>query len=52
MQVVGLSMYEEPDRAAAMMEAGAAAYLTKSGHSDALIATIRNVCTGVPSAAV
>jgi len=42
-KVIGLSMYEEVDRFAAMMEAGAAAYLTKSGSTDLLIETIRRV---------
>ena len=42
-QVIGLSMYEERDRSAAMLEAGAAAYLTKSGKTDRLIDTIRRV---------
>jgi PAS domain S-box-containing protein len=42
-QVIGLSMYEESDRAAAMMEAGAQAYLTKSGKSEILIDTIKNI---------
>ncbi|MFP4349984.1 MAG: response regulator [Desulfococcaceae bacterium] len=42
-QVIGLSMYEEPDRSEAMLAAGARAYLTKSGKSDILIQTIRRV---------
>ncbi|MFW6146438.1 MAG: response regulator [Planctomycetota bacterium] len=42
-QVIGLSMYEEPDRAAAMTDAGAAAYLSKSGSADVLLDTIRSV---------
>lgn len=41
-QVIGLSMYQEPDRAAAMKAAGARAYLSKSDPSDVLIRTIRN----------
>jgi CheY-like chemotaxis protein len=41
-QVIGLSMYDEADRAAAMIDAGAAAYLSKSGSADVLIKTIRN----------
>lgn len=40
-EVIGLSMYEEPDRAAAMIGAGASAYLTKSGNSEDLLCTIR-----------
>lgn len=42
-KVIGLSMYEEPDRAAAMLEAGASAYHTKSGDMNALLQTIRDV---------
>ncbi len=41
--VIGLSMYDEQDRAAAMLEAGAATYLTKSGESDALLQAIHNL---------
>ncbi len=41
--VIGLSMFEEPDRSEAMLAAGARAYLTKSGKSDILIRTIRQV---------
>ncbi len=41
-QVIGLSMFEEEDRAQAICSAGAVAYLTKSGRSEDLIATIRN----------
>ncbi len=39
--VIGLSMFEEGKVAARMKEAGAAAFLTKSGPSDRLLATIR-----------
>jgi CheY-like chemotaxis protein len=39
--VIGLSMHEEDDMADAMRSAGAAAYLSKGGPCDALIATIR-----------
>ncbi len=39
--VIGLSMHEEDDMALAMRAAGAIAYLSKGGPSDALIATIR-----------
>jgi PAS domain S-box-containing protein len=42
-KVIGLSMYEEADRAAAMIGAGAFAYLTKSGEFEDLIDTIRKV---------
>lgn len=40
-RVIGLSMHEEADMAAAMQEAGAFAYLTKGGPPDVLIETIR-----------
>lgn len=40
-RVIGLSMHEEADMAAAMREAGAFAYLTKDGPPDVLIETIR-----------
>jgi CheY-like chemotaxis protein/anti-sigma regulatory factor (Ser/Thr protein kinase) len=40
-RVIGLSMFEEAEQAQAMRDAGAVAYLTKSGASDALIAAIR-----------
>lgn len=42
-RIIGLSMYEESDRSAAMMEAGASAYLTKSEKSNILLHTIRRV---------
>lgn len=42
-QVIGLSMYEEADRARAMAEAGAAAYLSKSGNLDRLLQTVRSI---------
>ncbi len=41
--IIGLSMYVEADRAEAMLSAGASAYLTKSGGSESLIATIRQI---------
>ena len=41
-RIIGLSMYEEADRAESMIAAGAAAYVTKSGRSDVLLAAIRN----------
>jgi PAS domain S-box-containing protein len=39
--VIGLSMHEEEDMAASMLEAGAVAYLTKGGATGPLISTIR-----------
>ena len=39
--IIGLSMFEEAERAAAMRQAGAVAYLTKSGPSEAVLAAIR-----------
>lgn len=47
-RVIGLSMHEEKDLAAAMRSAGAVAYLSKGGSSDLLIATIRSVVSAVP----
>ncbi len=40
-RVIGLSMYDDPDFARSMCDAGAEAYLTKGGPSDDLIAAIR-----------
>ena len=42
-RIIGLSMYEEADRAAAMLEAGATAYLSKSGRSEVLLHAIREI---------
>jgi PAS domain S-box-containing protein len=42
-QVIGLSMYSEHEMAAAMRQAGAAAYLTKDGPVEMLAAEIRRV---------
>ena len=42
-RIIGLSMFEEPDRAAAITEAGAVRYLTKSGLIEALVAAVRTV---------
>jgi two-component system NarL family response regulator len=41
-QIIGLSMYDEEDQAAAILNAGAAAYHCKSGSSALLLAAIRN----------
>ncbi len=43
MRIIGLSMFQEDNHRNAMREAGAAAYLTKSGPSEELIETIRAV---------
>ena len=40
-QVIGLSMFQEKEQAAAMREAGAVDYLTKSGPADSVVAAIR-----------
>jgi two-component system invasion response regulator UvrY len=40
-RVIGLSMYREADRAAAMLDAGACAYVDKTAGADALLAAIR-----------
>jgi CheY-like chemotaxis protein/anti-sigma regulatory factor (Ser/Thr protein kinase) len=42
-RIIGLSMYESADRAAAMLSAGACAYVTKSGKAAELLETIRCV---------
>jgi len=40
-RIIGLSMFQEDNRRTAMREAGATAYLTKSGPSEELIEAIR-----------
>ncbi|RJQ56038.1 MAG: PAS domain S-box protein [Desulfobacteraceae bacterium] len=40
-RIIALSMFEDSDIAAVVSEAGAAAYLTKTGNTKALLATIR-----------
>ena len=42
-RIIGLSMFEEPDRSDAMRAAGAVGYLTRGGSADALLAAIRTV---------
>ncbi|HSB67721.1 MAG TPA: response regulator [Candidatus Methylomirabilis sp.] len=42
MRVIGLSMFEESEQARAMREAGAVAYVTKSGAPETLLAAIRD----------
>ncbi len=44
--IIGLSMFEEEERAQAMRNAGAVNYLTKSGPVTGLIAAIRNCMSG------
>lgn len=48
-RVIGLSMYDEADRAAAMLEAGACAYLNKTVDADALLNVIRTTGRGASS---
>jgi PAS domain S-box-containing protein len=48
-RIIGLSMFEEAERARAMRDAGAVAYLTKSGPSSDLVATIRSCMDNQPS---
>jgi PAS domain S-box-containing protein len=40
-RVIGLSMYDHKDQAAAMIEAGASAYCTKDGETEVLLSVIR-----------
>ncbi len=42
-RVIGLSMYEDADRATAMLQAGAARYVTKSAEFEELLTVIRSV---------
>jgi PAS domain S-box-containing protein len=46
-RIIGLSMFQEGEQQAAMREAGAVDYLTKSGPSEALIEAIRGACAQV-----
>lgn len=41
-RIIGLSMYDEADRAKAMMDVGASAYVTKSAEFSRLVNTIRS----------
>lgn len=43
-KIIGLSMYADPDVAAAMRDAGAVTYLTKGGPSEELAMAIRACC--------
>jgi DNA-binding NarL/FixJ family response regulator len=45
-RIIGLSMFQEPQQAQAMLDAGAVAYLTKSGPAESLVSTIRNCAAG------
>jgi DNA-binding NarL/FixJ family response regulator len=47
-RVMGLSMYDDADRAEAMRKAGAVAYLSKGGPSEDLVAAIRR-CAPMPA---
>ncbi|RPI26619.1 MAG: response regulator [Acidobacteria bacterium] len=47
-QIIGLSMHESSDVAAAMLKAGAAAYLTKGGPSEELVSAIRTCAARNP----
>lgn len=47
-QVIGLSMFEEGEQSAAMLKAGASAYLTKSGDFKDLLAAIRKWAPSLP----
>lgn len=49
-RVVGLSMYDELDRAQAMLDAGASAYLNKTVDADALLEAIRRIGAQAPPA--
>ncbi len=44
-QIIGLSMYEETERAEAMLEAGARIYLNKGGPTQDLVAAIRTAAS-------
>ncbi len=47
--IIGLSMFEESDRGAAMRNAGAVAYLSKSGNSDTLLTAVRKNARSRPA---
>ncbi len=44
LHVIGLSIHDKEDVAAAMRNAGATAYLNKAGSSEQLLQTIRRMC--------
>jgi DNA-binding NarL/FixJ family response regulator len=43
-RIIGLSMFQEGEQAAAIREAGAVDYVTKSGSSEAMLSLIRSCC--------
>jgi DNA-binding NarL/FixJ family response regulator len=45
-RIIGLSMHNDADTRQKMLNAGASAYLTKTGSPDALIGTIRRLHHG------
>ena len=47
-RVIGLSMHDSHEFADAMLEAGAAAYLTKDVRAEELLAAVRAIAAGVP----
>lgn len=49
--IIGLSMFEESEKAQAMRDAGAASYLTKSGPAGDLIQAIRRAAAASPKGA-
>jgi DNA-binding NarL/FixJ family response regulator len=49
--IIGLSMFEEVERAQAMREAGAADYVTKSGAAEKLMSAIRAAIKASPKEA-
>jgi DNA-binding NarL/FixJ family response regulator len=50
MKIVGLSMHDREDMAHAMRSAGAAAYVTKGGSSESLLALLRDLSAGAAPA--
>jgi len=49
--IIGLSMFEESEKAQAMRDAGAASYLTKSGPAGDLIQAVRRAAAASPKGA-
>jgi PAS domain S-box-containing protein len=48
-RIIGLSMYDDFETETAMLEEGAAAFLSKSGHSDVLLTAIRGSACEKPA---